>query len=277
MAIKLHRAKGFIFNNVVVNNTDNIFLLDVKRNATSIKTRYDFIVPKRNGSKTYNNRYEDNFVDVVIGVYEVDIEARRAKQRTLLQNMINIESKLIFLDEPSLFYYAEVVDVIEVSEGEIFTEITIHFKASYCKYELLDDLNDLIINTMFESVDDLTILVNTLQWTNINALTNKTVVNNGNFEATPIIELTANTNCTSITISNGINGFTLQNLLAGETIYIDTEKMVVYKIASGVKQSIMTRFTGQFITIPTGTNTITINGQSFNINISIDYRNTYIV
>lgn len=277
MAIKLHRAKGFIFNNVVVNNTDNIFLLDVKRNATSIKTRYDFIVPKRNGSKTYNNRYEDNYIDVVIGVYKVDIEARRAKQRTLLENMIDVNSKLIFLDEPSLFYNAEVVDAIEVSEGEMFTEITIHFKASYCKYELLDDLNDLIVNNMFQSVDDLTILVNTLQWTNINTLTNKTVVNNGNFEAAPIIELTANTNCTSVTISNGINSFTLQNLLAGEAIYIDTEKMVVYKIAGDAKQSIMTRFTGQFITIPTGTNTITINGQSFNINISIDYRNTYIV
>lgn len=277
MATKLHRAKGFSFNNVVVNNTDNIFLLDVKRNATPIKTRYDFIVPKRNGSTTFPNRYEDNYIDVVIGIYDVDIQTRRTKQRTLLQNIVNIESKLIFLDEPTLFYNAEVIDAIEIAEDEVFTNITIHFKCSFCKYELLDDLNDIIVNNMFETVDNLTVLVNTLEWTNINILTTKTIINNGNYEASPVITLTANINCTSVTIGNGINSFTLQNLIAGEIVYIDTEKMVVYKIIDGVKQSVMTRFTGQFINIPTGTNTITIDGQSFNINLSITYRNTYIV
>ena len=130
---------------------------------------------------------------------------------------------------------------------------------------------------MFETVNNLIVLVNSLEWTNINILTNKTIINNGNYEATPLTTLTANTNCTSVTIGNGINSFTLQNLIAGEIIYIDTEKMIVYKIVNGIKQSIMTRFVGQFINIPTGTNTITIDGQSFNINLSIEYRNTYIV
>lgn len=277
MAIKLHRSGGFVFNNVKVDNTDNIYLLDVVKNATPTKLNNYFIVPKRNGSTTYFNRYDDNFIDVVIGVYDVNIETRRTKQRTLLKNMINVESKLIFLDESNMFYNAEIIDAIEISESEIFTELIIHFKCSFCKYELLDDLNDIIVNNMFETVDNLIVLVNSLEWTNINILTNKTIINNGNYEATPLITLTANTNCTSVTIENGINSFTLQNLIAGEIIYIDTEKMIVYKIVGGVKQSVMNRFVGQFIKIPTGTNTITIDGQSFNINLSIEYRNTYIV
>ena len=119
MAIKLHRSGGFIFNNVKVDNTNNIYLLDVLKNATPTKINNYFVVPNRNGSTTYFNRYDDNFIDVVIGVYDVDIETRRNKQRTLLKDMINIESKLIFLDESNIFYNAEIIDAIEISEGEI--------------------------------------------------------------------------------------------------------------------------------------------------------------
>lgn len=275
--IKFHRSGGFAFNNVTVDNTNDIFLLDVVRNATPIKTRYDFIVPLRDGSQTFNNRYDNQYIDVVIAFYDVDIQTRRQKQRTLLSQFVDVESKLIFLDEPTLFYNAEVIDSIEVIEGEVFTEVTVHFKASHCKYELLDDLNEIIVNQMFTTVDALNILVNSLEHTNISALTNISINNQGNYEASPILIVTANTNCTSVTISNATNSFTLQNLVAGEQIYIDTEKMIAYKIVNAVKESVLTRFTGQFLKIPVGENAITVNGQSFNINLSIEYRNTFIV
>lgn len=272
----LHRAKGFLFNTIKVDNTNDIFLLDVVRNATPNKTRYDFIVPKRNGSKTFNNRYDDNYIDVVIGFYDVDIEQRRIKQRNLFKNMVEINSMLIFLDEPSLFYNAEVIDTIEITEDVAFTIATVHFKASFCKYELLGDANDIITNNANFVTDDFDVITNSLAWENINALTLKPITNNGNFEASPIIEIYANTACTSVIIDNGVNSFTLNNLILGETIFVDTEKMIVYKIVDNVKQSVMTRFTGQFITIPVGASTITIQGTSFNVNVSVDFRNTYI-
>jgi predicted phage tail component-like protein len=251
MATKLHRAKGFTFNNVVVNNTDNIFLLDVKRNATPIKTRYDFIVPKRNGSTTFPNRYENQYIDVVIGIYDVDIITRRTKQRTLLQNMIDVNSQLIFLDEPTLFYNAEVIDAIEVSEGEVFTEITIHFKCSFCKYG---------------TEKNITLVAGT-----------NTITNSGNYSADAIIEVTALTNSTSIVIGNGTYSFTLSSILAGEVIYIDSAKMIVYKIVNGVKQSVLTRFTGQFFQLSKGNNTITLSGISYSATVKIKFNDTYIV
>lgn len=251
MATKLHRAKGFSFNNVVVNNTDNIFLLDVKRNATPIKTRYDFIVPKRNGSTTFNNRYENSYIDVVVGVYDIDIETRRTKQRTLLQNMIDVNSQLIFLDEPNLFYKAEVVDAIEVSEGEVFTELTIHFKASCYKYG---------------AEKNITLVAGS-----------NTITNAGNYSADALIEVTALTNSSSIIIGNGTYSFTLSNVLAGEVIYIDNEKMIVYKIVNGVKQSVLTRFTGQFFQLSKGNNTITLSGISYSATVKIKFNDTYIV
>jgi predicted phage tail component-like protein len=275
--IKFHRCGGFAFNNVLVDNTNDIYLLDVVRNATPVKTRYDFIVPKRHGSRTINNRYEDNYIDVIIGFYDVDIEQRRIKQRALLADVININSRLIFLDEPNLFYNAEVVDAIEINETEVFTEATIHFKASFCKYELIGDASDYITSNANFVTDEFNVITNSLAWENINALTLKPITNNGNFEASPLIEIYANTACTSVIVDNGINSFTLSNLTIGETIFVDTEKMIVYKIVDNAKVSVMQRFTGQFITIPIGARTITIKGTSFNINISVNFRNTYIV
>lgn len=279
---KLTRVRGFAFNDVVVDNfkfdlLNNIYLISVNRNATPTKTRYDFIVPKRHGSQTFDNRYEDNYIDVVVGIYDSNIETRRTRQRTFLKSFIGINSMLIFLDEPTLFYNAEVIDSIETVEGEIFTEITIHFKASFCKYELLGDANDIITNNANFITDEFDVITNSLAWENISVLTQKPITNNGNFEAMPLIEIFANTACTSLTIDNGINSFTLSNLIAGETIYVDTEKMIVYKIVNSVKQSVMTRFTGQFITIPVGAGMITIKGTSFNVNVSVEFRNTYIV
>lgn len=271
MAIKLHRAKGFIFNNCLVDNlfdinTESYFpyngiysldviegfcLLDVIKNATPIKTRYDFIVPKRNGSITLNNRYEDNYIDVVLGIYEADIVYRRYKQRELLQRIINVKSKLFFLDEPNLFYNAEIIDAIEVVEGEIFTELTIHFKASCYKYGAEK---------------------------NITLLPGANTINNaGNYNAENIIEVTALSNSDSIVIDNGVNSFTLSNVLAGETIYIDSEKMIVYKIVDGIKQSVLTRFTGQFFQILKGNNIITLSGTNFSATVNIKFNDTYIV
>ncbi|WP_313413133.1 distal tail protein Dit [Sedimentibacter sp.] len=279
---KLSRVRGFAFNDVVVDNlnfdlSNNIYLIDIKRNATPVKTNFDFIVPKRHGSQTFTNRYEDNFIDVTVGIYDNNISTRRTRQRTFLQSFIGVKSMLIFLDEPTLFYWAEVIDAIKIKEGAIFTEITIHFKASFCKYGLLGDANDIITNNADFITDEFDIITNSLAWENISLLTTKTVTNNGNFEATPLIEVYANTNCTSVIIDNGINSFTLSNLVSGETVYIDSEKMIVYTIEGNEKVSAMTRFTGQFINIPIGESMITIKGTSFDVNVSVEFRNTYIV
>jgi len=250
MAIKLHRSGGFIFNNVKVDNTNNIYLLDVVKNATPLKVRYDFIIPNRNGSISYFNRYEDNYIDIFIGIYDVNILDRRSKQRNLIKQIINAKADLKFLDEPNLFYKAEIIDAIEETEGDLFTELTIHFKCSWCKYGLKRDIN-------------------------LIADSNK-MYNLGNHEADNIIEITAITNCQKVIVSNGINSFTLKNLIAGEKIFVDSEKMIVYKTVDGVKQSVLTRFEGKFLKVPVDTSTFTLAGTNYNATVNIKYNYTYI-
>ena len=226
------------------------FLLDVVRNATPLKTRYDFIVPLRNGSQTIDNRYESQYIDVIIGFYDVDIQTRRMKQRTLLNSFVDVESNLIFLDEPTLHYTAEVIDSIEVTESEVFTEVTIHFKASYCKYGTEKNI--------------------TL------ALGNNNIINAGNYKAETLIEVAITANSTNVIVGNGVNSFTLSDLLAGETIFIDSEKMIAYKIVDNVKQSVLTRFTGQFWQLAKGTSIINLSG-TFTGTVKLKYKDTFIV
>lgn len=252
---KLSRVRGFKYNDVVVDNYEfdiinNIYLIDVKKPAAPNKTRYDFIVPKRNGSQTFNNRFEDVFIDIVVGVYGVDIFDRRAKQRRFLEMMID-NGDLYFLDDPTLFYKAEIIDKIEVAEGEIFTQITIHLKASYCKYGEKKSIN---LIPGFNKI-----------------------YNMGNYQAENVIEVTALTDCDSIVVSNGANSFTLQNLLTNEVVYIGSEKMIVYKIIDNVKVSAMQRFKGQFLQIKKGKSIITLSGTNYSATVKLIFNDTYIV
>lgn len=279
---KLTRVRGFAFGTVKVDNLkfdlqNNIYLIDVKRPAAPVRTRYDFVVPNRNGSQTFNDRYDDKYIDVVVGIHDNNIQARRTRQREFLSKIVGRKSRLVFLDEPNLYYEAEVIDGIDASEDEVFTEITIHFKCSYCMYEFLGDANDIIAADADFTTDELDLITNTQEWMNINTLTYKMIENTGNEEATPFLTITANTACTSIIIDNGINSFTLSNLAAGETVFIDSEKMIVYTKNGDEKVSTMTRFSGKFLKVQVGESMITISGASFNINLSFQYRNTYIV
>ena len=275
--IRLSSKKGMAFGELIINNTNGIYLIDVKMNAAPSMRYFEFDVPKRHGSHYFSNKYEDQIIKVTIGIKNKDIIARKIKQREVLSRLIGREASLSFLDEPDLYYKAICYDAVPAKDDRLFTMLDIEFIASYCKFEFIGDLNDVLIDEMNTIIDELETVINTLEWTNINTLTYKTITNSGNLESMPVITLTANTNCASVTIDNGINSFTLTNLVADDVIFIDTEKMIVYKIVDNAKVSAMDKFTGKFLTVPVGDNLITINGSNFNINLEIDYRNTYIV
>lgn len=275
--IRLSSKKGMIFGDLMINNTNGLYLIDVKMNAAPSMRYFEFDVPKRHGSHYFSDKYEDQIIKITIGIKNKNIIERKVKQREVLSRILARESSLSFLDEPNLYYKAICYEAVPAKDDRLFTMLDIEFMASYCKYEFIGDLNDVLIDDMNTIIDELETLINTLEWINIDTLTYKEIENTGNFESLPFVTVTANTNCDSVTIDNGINSFTLTSLVAGEVVYVDTEKMIVYKIVDNVKTSVLSRFTGEFLTIPVGEILITINGSNFDINLEVDYRNTYIV
>ncbi|MGE4213654.1 MAG: distal tail protein Dit [Anaerotignaceae bacterium] len=277
MAI-LSRIKGFLFNGMEVNNSlDNgIYLLDVNKDATAELLYTSFDIPKRDGTLTLENRYENKVITVTVGIYAKSVTERRNIERNLIKNMVGIEGRLIFLDEPTLFYRAKIYSGIGRTEGDVFTEIQISFLCMPFLYELYDDSRDYTINqlanTTVESLSGL--LVNKSAWQNITARTVKIIVNSGNYKALPTILISGTADLVTVQIED--TAFSVANV--NGIVYVDCDKMICYTVSGSTKTSKLTDFTGSFPIVKVGSNAVIIDGTSLNLlEVTINYPNTYIV
>lgn len=276
MASSLSRMHWFSFAGVQVTNLDfNLNtpkLVSVSKPASPKMEYWEFNTPKRHGSRYSSNRYEDLNIKVTIGLHGTAQE-RQSKITNLLKQWIGREDKLIFSDRPNCFYKARFFDSCATKDSGTFTEITINFIASFCMYELYDDLRDYLVNDLTMTVDSIGALVCRATWEGITAYTTKTITNSGNFESQPLIELTGT--ATLITLEMNNKEFSIANL--DGTIFIDSENMNVYKMDGYKKVSVLPQFQGLFPTIAPGENTVYIGGTSLNVDVTIDFKNTYIV
>lgn len=267
---------GFTFCGLHINNKDGNVgtykLLEVDRPASPNMTYREYIAPKRNGSKRYDSRYEDIIISVVIGVSGNSIE-KQQKITNLLSQWIGKEDKLMFDDRPSLFYKAKFFNSATVDNQGIFTRLSITFIASYCMYELYDDLRDYTVNQLTMAIDDIGMLVNRAEWSGITTSQIKRINNTGNFESQPIIEITGTASLLILEVNN--KAFSFMNL--NGSVFIDTEQMLVYEIVGTKKVSVLQQFRGLFPSIPIGESDVHIGGTNLNLDITIDFKNTYIV
>lgn len=272
----LSRIHWFSFAGVKVTNLDfNLNtpkLVSVSRPSSPKMTYWEFNAPKRHGSRYSKNRYEDIDIKVTIGVHGTAQE-RQTKITNLLAQLVGKEDKLIFADRPNCFYKARFYDSVTNKDSGTFTQITITFIASFCLYELYDDLRDYQVNDLTMQADSIGALVCKATWQRITSYTTKTITNSGNFEAQPIIDITGMAALLTFELNN--TSFSISNLSG--TVYIDSENMNVYKVVSNQKVSVLPQWQGVFPTIPSGESTVYIGGTGLNVSITIDFKNTYIV
>ena len=276
MANNLSRIHWFSFAGVKVTNLDfNLStpkLVSVDKPASPKMTYWEFNAPKRHGSNYSSNRYEDLEIKVTTG-FNGTAEERQTKITNLLSQWVGNESQLIFADRPDCFYKARFYDSCITKDSGTFTEVTITFIASYCLYELYGDLRDIVVNDLTMVVDNMGALVNRATWSDITAYTTKQIVNNGNFESQPLIELTGTATLITLEINN--KEFSITNL--NGSVFIDCESMNVYKMSGDTKISVLPQFQGLFPVIPPGESTVYIGGSNLNIDVIVDFKNTYIV
>ena len=140
-------------------------------------------------------------------------------------------------------------------------------------YELYDDLRDYVVDDLIMTVDSIGTLVCRAVWQDITGRTNKPIMNRGNFEAQPLIEISGTATLLTVEVNNV--AFSLSSI--DTIIYVDCENMNVYKISNNKKISVLPQFKGAFPTIPPGESTVFIGGTNLNIDITMDFKNTYIV
>ena len=272
----LSRMGSMTFAGVTVTNLDfNLNtpkLVSVDRPCSPTMQYEEFVAPYRNGGRYHDNRYDDIEIKVVIGFNGTAIE-RQAKITNLLQQWMGKEDKLIFADRPNLFYKARFYKSVTSKDSGTFTQITITFIASFCLYELYDDLRDYLVADLIMTADSIGALVNRAIWENITSYTVKTISNKGNFEAQPLLIIDGTATLITLEVNN--TAFSIANI-DGE-IYIDTEDMNVYKLENNKKVSVLPKFSGAFPIIAPGDNIVYIGGTNLNVNVTVDFKNTYIV
>ena len=272
----LSRVRGFKFNNAIVDNynSESVYLLDVSRPAVAEQTFTSYEIPNRDGVKTVADKYSYKQITLTIGIYALKASERRIIERNLLKDIVGKKGKLIFLDEPSLYYEAQTFDSIDRAEKDVWTEISIRFICSPTLKELFNDLRDELISDSQKYADDEGMLVNLSSWQNVKTGFSDKLVNTGNYKCLPEIYFFGTAELITLRINN--SEFAFKDLTS--FVYINCENLVVYTIIENTKKSLLTQFSGVFPEIPVGESIIEIGGNSLNLDeIQINFPNTYIV
>ena len=251
--VRLSRRRGFTFEDLTVDNTNGVYLMGVEKPSSPSLSVFEVTAPLRDGGEFFKNRYTHKEIKVTVGIYDEDIFKRRALQRHVVENVIGKKGRLYFHDEPTLFYIAEVFEeVSEDDDDEFFTQLEITFK---CKPFLYSE-------TGYK-----------YEYKNITSPCSFKLINDGNYQANPVITISGKATNVSITI--GDRAFSLTNV--NGTVYVDTYEMVVYTINKNqVKESFLANFAGKFPVIKKGVNDIRIAGTNMNVSVNVDFYNTYI-
>lgn len=104
-------------------------------------------------------------------------------------------------------------------------------------------------------------------------LTTLTVPHFGNHAAKPIITITGTGSNLTITNDSTEEGFTWSGTLsANDTLVVDCDKMSIKKNGNNA----FANFSGDYITLGEGDNSITVTATSPNLTVDFDYRHTYL-
>lgn len=275
----LSRIHWFSFAGVKVTNLDfNLNtpkLVSVSKPASPKMDYKEVSAPKRDGSWYINNKYQDIDIKVTIGVHGTAQE-RQSKITNLLQQWIDKEDQLIFADRPECFYKARFFDSCTTKDSGTFTEVTISFIASYCLYGLYGlygDMRDYLVSDLTMISDDMGCLVNKALWESVTGYTVKQLENKGNYQSKPTIVLEGTADLLLMQIGN--TELSIANI--DTTTYVDCENLTVYKVVNDTKVSLLPKFQGAFPSIEPGVVDVIISGTNLNLDITVEYRDIYIV
>lgn len=270
---RISRIEDFSFAGTNLKRTPLAFLQDVDRSLTPEKDFSEYKIPSRDGSYIFENSYERLKIKVKIRIKALKPE-RPKIYRQLISPWLNIDGALIFDDEPDKFYKARILNSIGYEERDYFDEITITFLCEPFKYQIHGDARDLITAQATMQTSSANITTNKDSFVNIKVPKSVFITNQGNTIAKPIIRLIGTATLLTIKVMEFACSIANVN---NEEIFIDCEKMIVYKKNGTQKLNRLGDFTGRFPEIVTGRNDIAFGGNGLNISVEFIYRSTFMI
>lgn len=267
----------FTFNGVASDSFDNIKIdYQTLPFLPRRRTKTEYVIGK-DGGYIFEDDYENIEVQVIIYIHNNNALTRR-RQLSNMATWLNGSGKLKLEIESDVEYDASVNARVISNVNYFEDKMEVMFECKPIKKVIYD--NDEVTwesaeyewqlaelywaggNTSYEDVADTDVL---------------NPINFGNYKTHPVIEISGAATSLSLTDDNE-NTLTFSTLVVGDgTIYIDCENKLVYTESGGVKTNQISRFSGDFIYLNPGENTIDVSatGES-GLDIKFDYRNAFL-
>ncbi len=260
---------------------------------TEYKDSYDFdiyvklanvpLLPQKNDSlerpigSDISYDFEDGYSKKVISLFcqlapqNKQFFNRRYDTRDIV-GWLHKSGYLILNCEPDRVYEAKLISQVDYETTNSMDIFTLNFEVqALSKSTITSDVTWDTANVLWSNAF--------IPWqgyggSDINISNGTFDINNlSNYKTLPTIKITGTSSSVTMTDSLG-NSFTYTNL-SNETVYIDCEYKFVYSLNGSNKVNKIMNFTGDFLELDIGQNTITVSSTS-TININVDVGLTYL-
>lgn len=267
----ISKITDFSFAGVNLKSVPTAYLSEVNRPLTPAMSVEEYKIPNRPGSIIIKNAYKRVEINIK---FLLGGDNRPTLLRKLLTPWLKDEAPLIFDDEPDKFYLGQIIDECSIAEREYFTEVGIKILCRPFKYQIHGDARDLITAQATMQTSGATMVTNKDSFASIKAPRTGTINNKGNMTCKPVIRLIGSANLLTIKVMEFACSIAD---IKNEEVFIDCEKMIVYKSQGTKKINRLGSFAGRFPEIVPGRNDIAFGGNGLKIDVEFIYYNTYVV
>jgi phage-related protein len=274
--MSLNNVQGFIFNGTDTADYD-LKVKTLTNPLAPFRRMAKETVSGRDGNYKFIDGFDNRIVRFQVSCSAVMPHARRLTLRDIMELFVlNTEADLVIKYESQLKYRATLTNIIETDIDPAADTFVLEFDCQPLKLANYDmdtmtwekavmiwDLADFTwagATKLFEDVSDTDVL---------------SVENLGTYEARPIIAL-ENGTATEISLTDD-NGNTATFSSLSGTVYIDCDNQIVYSLSGDTKVNEMSSFSGDFLVLNTGTNTIDVAGTSISsVDVDFDFLERFI-
>lgn len=237
-------------------------------------------IPGRDGVYVYETGGFEEKKIVIECAYtpDLDFATRRYLSREVAAWLSTPSGDLILDKEPDKKYKARIDDSVDPSFTPIYDKFDLVFHAYPIAFSIYEDMDSLTWDsaaTLWRFMDT---SWDSSELERVYTVTGETTIeiqNGGTYNVYPLIKITGT--ATSLTIGDDDgNTFTYINLSPGTTIFIDCHNKLVYSDTGVEKTNQRSNFSGKYINLKPGSNSLDISGTITNVSIEFIFEDAYI-
>lgn len=225
---------GFTFRGIHTGEFEGLIVRTANNPLLPPKRTQKVNVIGQDGSYVFEDGYENKVLEFTCTLVKGTVKQRRQRAREIALWLADSGDLVLDYESDKTYKVVKTVSDVSLAIDQAWDEFNIVFEVEPFQYKGLQTLS-------FENPASVSI------------------VNNGNIDAETIISITGTGN---VTVTCGTKSFTLTGM--SEKLNVDSKKMLVY---TDTKANGILKHSGDFIKLPPGTNTISINGSVLNMTV----------